>query len=215
MSKERIKMKYRSLIGLIGVSFLSACTIQVPPYSADIGNVSKLKQETVSPLSVGTIKSEKKLNKISLRGSPLISSVGNSYGKYIENALLQELKLAKLWSGVAKKQVTGKVIDQDIDVTGFSEGSSFIKVNFIVSEENIILFEKEIMAEHTFDSSFMGAIAITNGQKSYVELVQKLLTNPARYQAGCSRLCDLRTADHADADPGQRRHGLHPRPRTG
>ena len=177
MSKERIKMKYRSSIGLIGVLFLSACTIQVPPYSADIGTVSKLKQETVSPLSVGTIKSEKKLNKISLRGSPLISSVGNSYGKYIENALLQELKLAKLWSGVAKKQVTGKVIDQDIDVTGFSEGSSFIKVNFIVSEENIILFEKEIMAEHTFDSSFMGAIAIPNGQKSYVELVQKLLTN--------------------------------------
>jgi hypothetical protein len=42
MSKERIKMKYRSLIGLIGVLFLSACTIQVPPYSADIGNVSKL-----------------------------------------------------------------------------------------------------------------------------------------------------------------------------
>ncbi|ALQ08721.1 hypothetical protein D172_012095 [Pseudoalteromonas sp. Bsw20308] len=119
----------------------------------------------------------KKLNKISLRGSPLVSSVGNSYGEYIESALIQELKLAKLWSGVATKQVSGKVIEQDIDVTGFSEGSAFIKVKFTVSDGDITLFDKVISAEHTFDSSFLGAIAIPNGQRSYVELVQKLLTN--------------------------------------
>jgi hypothetical protein len=170
-------MKYKSSLGLIAVLFLSACTIQVPPYSADISNVSKLKEETKTPISVGKIESEKKLNKISLRGSPLVSSVGNSYGEYIESALIKELKLAKLWSGVAKKQVTGKVIDQDIDVTGFSEGNSFIKVNFVVSEDDAILFEKVISAEHNFDSSFIGAIAIPNGQRSYVELVQKLLKN--------------------------------------
>jgi hypothetical protein len=170
-------MKYKSSLGLIAVLFLTACTIQVPPYSADISNVSKLKEGANSPVSVGTIESEKKLNKISLRGSPLVSSVGNSYGEYIENALLQELKLAKLWSGVAKKQVTGKVIDQDIDVTGFSEGNAFIKVQFVVSEGDTILFEKLITAEHTFDSSFIGAVAIPNGQRSYVELVQKLLKN--------------------------------------
>lgn len=73
--------------------------------------------------------------------------------------------------------MTGKVIDQDIDVTGFSEGNSFIKVNFVVSEDDAILFEKVISAEHNFDSSFIGAIAIPNGQRSYVELVQKLLKN--------------------------------------
>ncbi|KAA1163646.1 hypothetical protein EU508_03575 [Pseudoalteromonas fuliginea] len=91
--------------------------------------------------------------------------------------MIQELKLAKLWSGVATKQVSGKVIEQDIDVTGFSEGSAFIKVKFTVSDGDITLFDKVISAEHTFDFSFLGAIAIPNGQRSYVELVQKLLTN--------------------------------------
>ncbi|WP_457933946.1 hypothetical protein LOS73_15515 [Pseudoalteromonas sp. SCSIO 43210] len=170
-------MNYKSSLGLISALFLSACTIQVPPYSADISNVSKLKEESNTPVSVGKIESEKKLNKISLRGSPLVSSVGKSYGEYIESALIQELKLAKLWSGVATKQVSGKVIEQDIDVTGFSEGSAFIKVKFTVSDGDITLFDKVISAEHTFDSSFLGAIAIPNGQRSYVELVQKLLTN--------------------------------------
>ncbi|MBE0359659.1 hypothetical protein [Pseudoalteromonas aliena] len=170
-------MKFKSSFGLIAALFLSACTIQVPPYNADISNVSKLKEVSKNPISVGKIESEKKLNKISLRGSPLISSVGTSYGEYIENALLQELKLAKLWSGVAKKQVTGKLVDHDIDVTGFSNGSAFIKVNFVVSEGDSILFEKVVSAEHTFDSSIMGAIAIPNGQRSYVALIQKLLKN--------------------------------------
>ncbi|HEA18523.1 MAG TPA: hypothetical protein ENH88_19170 [Pseudoalteromonas prydzensis] len=170
-------MKYKSLLTLITVLALSACTIQVPPYRADISNVSKLKEIPNESVSVGKIKSEKNLNKISLRSSPLVSSVGDSYGEYIENALLQELKLAKLWSGVAKKQVSGSLVDHDIDVTGFSEGDAFIKVNFVVSEGNVNLFEKTISAEHTFDSSFMGAIAIPNGQQSYVELVQKLLKN--------------------------------------
>ncbi|WP_337123426.1 hypothetical protein, partial [Staphylococcus aureus] len=64
---------------------MSACTIQVPPYRADISNVSKLKEIPNESVSVGKIKSEKHLNKISLRGSPLVSSVGDSYGEYIEN----------------------------------------------------------------------------------------------------------------------------------
>ena len=170
-------MNYNNIIAIIAAVLLSACTLKVPPYNADIGNVSKLKKATNEPLSLGKIESEKKLNKLSLRGSPLISSVGTSYGQYIENALQQELELAKLWSGVAKKQVSGKVIAQDIDISGFSEGSAFLKVNFIVSEEGATLYDKVITAEHNFDSSFMGSIAIPNGQRSYVELVQKLLSN--------------------------------------
>jgi len=157
--------------------FVSACSMQAPPYQASLENVQTIKRAKVAQMQVDAITTTKKLNSISLRGSSMYSPINKSYGEYIAKALEEELKLAKLWSPVSSTIITGKVLTNDIDVSGFSEGSGEISAKFIVTKDNKVIFDKVISADHTFESSFMGAIAIPNGQANYVNLVQKLIKN--------------------------------------
>lgn len=167
-------MMLRIMVLVIAVA-LTGCTIKTPPYAASIENNQIIKRSGISPVTVGEISVEKKLNKISLRGSPLKSSVGASYGDYLEDALLQELKLAKLWSSVSTTVVSGEIIENDIDVSGFSKGIGLISVKFTVKNNENIVFEKVVTANTEIDSSFIGAIAIPNGQANYPVLIQQLI----------------------------------------
>ena len=156
---------------------MSGCTMMAPPYQVSIENVQQIKNAKAVQMSVGEVSSSKELNSISLRGSKLVSPVGGSYGEYLSDALVQELKLAKLWSGVSDTVISGELVSNDIDVSGFSVGTGEISAKFVVTTNEKIVFEKVISANHQFDSSFVGSIAIPNGQASYKVLVQKLLNN--------------------------------------
>lgn len=156
---------------------LSACSIQAPEYQVSIDNVQTMKNADLQPIKVDKIATNKELNKISLRGSPMSSAVGTGYGDYLAKALEDELKLAKIWSGVSSTVISGELISNDIDVSGVSTGTGDLTVNFKVTRDNSVIFTKEVSAQIEFESSFIGAVAIPNGQKNYVTLIQKLINN--------------------------------------
>jgi hypothetical protein len=166
-------------ISTIFLSLLvTACSMKAPPYQASMENVTNIKTANINtPVKIAKISSTQNLNKISIRGSKMTSPIGVSYGDYLSKALEAELKLAKLWSGVSSTVISGKLITNDIDATGFSKGYGDISAQFIVTRNNKIIFDKVISAKHQFDSSFVGAIAIPNAQQSYVDLTQKLIKN--------------------------------------
>lgn len=157
--------------------WLSACSMQTPPYQASMENVQEIKNTNLKELNVGKFTDSKDANEISLRGSTMYSSVDKSYGAYLSKALTEELKLAKAWSSVSSTVISGEILTNDVDVSGFSEGDSEISAKFLVSRNEKVLFEKTVSATHKFESSFMGNIAIPNGQASYVPLVQELIKN--------------------------------------
>ncbi|MFT6985188.1 MAG: hypothetical protein ACJAT7_000996 [Psychromonas sp.] len=165
-------MKY---LLLLSIMILSGCSVATPPYEATVANAQVLKNSDVKPLSVGDFKTDKKLNSISLRASSLNSSVGNSFGDYLTEALTTELKLAQVWSGVSNTVVSGELLKNDVDVSGFSVGTGIISVQFKVKKGDQLVFDKMITANNEFESSFIGSIAIPNGQMSYVDLVQNLV----------------------------------------
>lgn len=164
-------MKY---LAIFSVLFLSACTMVAPPYKNSMDNLQHLKRSSFETMAVGNIEDNKKLNSISLRGSSLVSPNNKSFGDYLELALESELTAAKLYSGVSSIVINGKLIENDIDVSGFSVGEGNMTVEFVVSNNDSVIFTKSISVTHELDSSFIGSIAIPNGQLSYPILVQKL-----------------------------------------
>ena len=171
-------MKNTNIITAIAVSFvLSACSMQAPPYQASIENVQTIKQAKVVKASVGKFDSNKNLESISLRGSRMYSPVGGSYGDYLSKAIEEELKLANVWTPASATVISGEMISNDIDVSGFSTGNGEASAKFVVTKEGKVIFEKVISAHHEFESSFIGAVAIPNGQSNYVNLIQKLIKN--------------------------------------
>lgn len=165
----------KKLLIALSLIVLAGCTSNTPPYNATIANAQLLKGKGVQEISVGEFETPKALNSISLRAHTLKSSVGDSFGDYLALALTEELKLAKVWSGVSDIVVTGQLVENNVDINGFSVGEGIIKVNFIVTKANDIVFEKQITGENEFESSFLGSVAIANGQLSYVELTQNLI----------------------------------------
>lgn len=100
--------------------------------------------------------------------------MNQSFGQYLQAALLQELKGAKLWSGVSPLVVSGKLVENDIDISGFSKGDGTIAVEFTITNNDKVVFNKLVSAKHEWESSFIGAIAIPNGQANYPILIQTL-----------------------------------------
>lgn len=172
-------MNHIKKITIIALGLLiSACSLQAPVYNASMENVQTIKRvKTEAQVNIGQITTPKKLSKISLRGSSMYSPVNKSYGDYLSRALEAELKLAKVWSGVSSTVITGEIVSNDIDVSGFSTGTGEISVNFVMTREGTEIYNKNISANIEFESSFVGAIAIPNGQASYVDLVQALIKN--------------------------------------
>lgn len=165
-------------ISTIAFSLLvTGCSLKAPPYEVSIENVQTIKRAKVEQVNVGAITSTKQLDTISLRGSSMYSPVNKSYGAYLQKALEDELKLAKLLSTVSSTVITGEILTNDIDISSFSEGIGGASAKFVVIRDNKVIFDKVISSKHTFESSFMGAIAIPNAQASYVNLVQKLIKN--------------------------------------
>jgi hypothetical protein len=164
-------MKFTALVLVI---LLSGCSIVAPTYQVSIDNVQQMKRANIDSIAVNEIKSSKDLNSISLRGSKMKSANG-SYGKYISNAIIDELKLAKIYQPLSSKVVSGELLSNDLDVSGFSTGTGTVEVSFIITDKNKVVYEKNIQAKNSFESSFMGAIAIPNAQNSYDDLIQILI----------------------------------------
>lgn len=164
-------MKYLAVFSAL---LLSACTMVAPPYKNSMDNLQHLKRSSLAQMAVGEIGDNKKINTISLRGSSLVSPHNKSFGDYLEVALQSELEAAKLYSGVSSIIIAGKLLENDIDVSGFTIGEGKMTVEFVVSNDGKVVFTKAISVEHQFESSFMGNIALPNGQLNYSVMVQKL-----------------------------------------
>lgn len=165
------------IITIAGVILLTtACTAVAPKYQAQVSNVDKLSVVT-KDVQVSDFKINKKLNSISLRGSSLESPVEKSFAKYIENALILELSKAKLYNDLSPRIISAEVVKNDLDASGFSTGEGIISVAFTITENEQSLFEKTITSKVTWESSFIGAVAIPNAISSYPKLISTLLAD--------------------------------------
>ena len=170
-------MKNFSIIALILLSFgLGGCSIVAAPYQASIENAQAMKSAGLPKMNVGTVQGNQKNQSISLRGTKMNSPTAD-YGSYIANALTAERKLANLYEPMSATIISGELLSHDINVGGFSTGTGVISMKFIISKNGSQLLEKTISADIEFESSFMGAIAIPNGQMAYKDLVQTLIKN--------------------------------------
>lgn len=169
------------LAAVAALSFIvlsAGCTVVAPTYQPDIDHVQVLKKAgdsqasvagfTLGPHSAGA-------NNISLRGSSMESPYAKSYPKYVEEALRSELQLAERLSKDPAVQISGTLIENDLDASGFSTGEGVIKVRFVVKHDGNIVYD-EIKEAHTqWESSFVGGIAIPNAVQAYPKLVDALL----------------------------------------
>jgi hypothetical protein len=131
-----------------------------------------------APVAVGEARAaaEVKNDRVSLRGSPMMSSASDgSFSGYIREALIAELSASGRYSASAERSIALELLRHKVDASGFSEGSAELAVRIVVSGGNGERFEKTYEAAHNWPSSFIGAVAIPAAFDNYPTAVQKLI----------------------------------------
>lgn len=157
----------------------TGCAMIAPQYTASLDNVQTLKDSGTQVAKVGAftaVADKANANPISIRGSTLASPYQESYANYVAEAIKQELSLAKKLSPDATVEITGTLLKNDIDASGFTTGTADVEARFVVKRANVVNFDKVKSAHIEFPSSFAGAIAIPRAVQAYSDVVQKLLT---------------------------------------
>ena len=177
----------RALIVLAPV-LAAGCAMQAPPYQPSLDNVEILKK-TAGPTALGSFTvrpGAEGVVSIGLRGSSMNSPVGADYAAYLASALSQELQLAGKLDPKSKVVITGLLLKNDIAAGGMSTNSGEIEAQFTVVNDGQERYRGTHRAEMSWESSFIGAVAIPKAQQQYPLLVSKLLAQlmaDARFQA--------------------------------
>jgi hypothetical protein len=168
----------RYFLGLLAGAALTlstGCAIKAPQYNAALDNVEQLKKAP-SPVKLGSFTVHAGVDTtIGLRGNPMESPVGSDYAAYLADALQKELKLAGKLDPASKLEVSGQLLKNDISAAGFSTNSGEVEARFVVKNGGVQRYDQVKRAEMSWDSSFVGAIAIPRAQQQYPMIVQKLL----------------------------------------
>lgn len=165
------------MAALASALMFSGCALQSPPYQPSIPNVEILKKEA-GPVAIGAFTVQAGATgatSITLRASPMNSSVGSSYAAYLADALEKELKLAGKLDPKSKVVVSGVLLKNDISAGGFVTNSGEIEARISVTNDGQPRYSETKRAELSWDSSFVGAVAIPKAQQQYPLIVEKLI----------------------------------------
>lgn len=167
------------VMGFVVAVVLGGCSLMAPQYSASIPNVQKLKNEGDYQARVGSFVSggpEAHVASISIRGSSLASPYNASYADYLAEAIKQELLLAGKYNPGSEVEISGVLLKNDLDASGFSVAYGVMEARFVVKKAGVTRYDQVKSVRYQWESSFAGAIAIPRAQQEYPNLVQKLVS---------------------------------------
>ena len=172
---------------LISSLALTGCvSIQMPEPTPSAANVEKLRGAQLAPANVGNFvlaagkPADMDTSLGGLRGSSVKPGSG-SFSKQLRDELLTELKAASLIDPAAKVLIEGQLTDSMVDAA-MGTGKGRLAARFTVKREGLVVFDKELAADASWESSFVGAIAIPAAVNQYgalyKALVGKLIDDP-------------------------------------
>jgi hypothetical protein len=160
------------------VALLEGCALQAPRYQPSLDNVETLKRSGAAAVVLGQFTVSAGMQgatSISLRGNPMSSPVGGDYAAYLADALRQELLLAGKLDPNSPTEISGTLMKNDIAAGGISTNSGEIEARFVVRRGGATRYDAVKRAGASWESSFVGGIAVPKAQQQYPLIVQQLL----------------------------------------
>ena len=163
---------------LLAITLTTGCAITSDRYQATADNQQRIKNLNIQ-MNVGKFEAQNTDYKIMCR---LANNVelpdGNSFQSYIENALIEELKMAGLYSKQSNITINGYLNSTDV-----SSGITDAHWTFNLTVSNNKNERFTIIHKREYSSSFVGRIACSNDMpKSLMptvqELIKKIINHP-------------------------------------
>ena len=192
---KMIRIAGLAAVCAIALQLTGCANLKMGAPVATLDNTAALRTGKLAPVNVGTFVAGKDkmagLDKsASMRGANSIESPYNaSFTQYLREALKVELAAAGLLDPGAGTVVTGTMTDSDLDAA-IGTGSGRLAARFVVTRNGAVRFDRELKTTSTWESSFIGAIAIPLAAREYEGMYRKLVTallNDAEFRKAISK----------------------------
>lgn len=168
-------MKLKIATVAMAASLLTGCAYNAAPYGAAVQNVDTIKTYNLKPVSVGKFQASKPGNaSITCRAAGPVT-VSPSFESYIEQAFVDELKLAGIYNSSSPLVLTGKLEQVD-----FSSGMTDGNWSFTLTLTNTRNESLTTQSKFGFSGSFVADKACQEVAQAFGPAVQKLIGDVVR-----------------------------------
>jgi hypothetical protein len=166
-------------------AFTSGCATTLAPHQPSLDTVTLLRSSGIAKLAVGDFKlapgAKPDIDRSVTARASTASPAEGTFSAYLKAALVSDLKASGLYDADAPLAVQGQLVDAQLD-TGMSTGKTLVSAHFQVMHSGQTVFDKTLKDEHTWESSFIGAVAIPRAlneyQAGYANLLGQLYKDP-------------------------------------
>lgn len=160
---------------LLASMLLTGClTVPNIPYQAGVKNSATLLAAKHQPMRVDHFDAAAGVEnrKLNVRGANSLSGSASdgTFSTYLREALQTELATAGVLDPNASLVVTGTLLQNKL-----SDRNAVVGARFVVKRDGETVYDRALTAQHSWESSFMGAIAIPAAFQNHVATVQMLL----------------------------------------
>lgn len=161
---------------LLALALTACVSPPAPKYQPAIDNTNLLIKQSAK-LGVGQFSAAAGVSNHSLavRASELTGGGSDgTFSTYLHDAILTELQTSGRYDSSSPLQISGVLTRNELS-SGIGTGTAKVGAEFALTRNNAVCFKKTLLAEHEWDSSFIGAVAIPAAFGNYPTTVQKLL----------------------------------------
>lgn len=155
---------------------LAACANAAPAYQPSVANLQVLRAGT-TPMAVDDFAAGASVNdsRLGIRADTMTgAATDGAFSTYLQQALETELRNAGRLDAAAGLRLSGTLTTNRLDANGFSVGRASVGARFVLTRDGRVVYDKVHSADHEWDSSFIGALAIPAAMQGYPATVQKL-----------------------------------------
>lgn len=176
-----------------GAAALTGCAqIKMGAPSPSVDNIQKAKASGMAPAALGEFapapgKPAGFDAGLDVRSNTLSSPIDGA--KYLKETLATELKSAGLLDGASTTVIQGQLTQSELAVP-VSQASGTLGARFVVVRAGRTVYDKELKVSASWESSFVGAVAIPAAVNEYTSLYRKLvgqLLDDAEFRRAMSR----------------------------
>jgi len=171
-----MEMKLIKLTGVVVAATLlfTGCTGKVMKYKVD--RQQQVNLDNIKPMNV----QNKTLNRDNFksdkaRAARLESPHGNDFSDYLTYAIKEQLKTKGLLNTNSPYVLNVKLLEHDIDTGLVTTGTTTIKARVKLIKDGREIFNKVYTTVHTWDSHFIGQIAVDRAIENYPSGVHKFV----------------------------------------
>ncbi|MES2321127.1 MAG: hypothetical protein V4633_02570 [Pseudomonadota bacterium] len=179
--KKMIRFASFAALCAFALQLTGCANLKMSAPVASLDNTATLRAANLAPANVGSFVASKNMAALdksaSMRGANSVESpYDGSFTQYLRESLKVELAAAGLLDPNAATVVTGTMTDSDLDAA-IGTGTGRLAARFVVTRNGAVRFDRELKTTSTWESSFMGAIAIPMAAQQYQGMYRKLITD--------------------------------------